>query len=80
MALLPMPDWLRHILTETDNATTDGGKVMAYVGFIFLLAGEVYTDIWCGGKWEFKTIATGLGIYFAGVGAVWYLKKESPTA
>lgn len=74
-------NWLRHSLTDYDNATYDTGRVLAFGYFITAVVLEAWSVMWQGNSFNVQdyllgggTFLTGLGFYLFGDGKG---KKES---
>ena len=74
-------DWLKQMLTESDNATFDAVRVLAVLAILVGLALQVWVVIrWIGPApqpFDMLTFGTGLGAVFGGVGVALKLKPEA---
>lgn len=69
-------DWLRHCLTERDNATFDVGRILAVLAILEFLGLTAYVVVWQGKAWDMQAFGIAVAAVFTGLGAYITLKRE----
>lgn len=73
-----MKQFLKHLLTESDNATFDLSRVLAALSILSGLGLQAYAVGWKGQPFDMQVFGVGTGALFAGVGVALGMKKDTP--
>ena len=70
-------NWLKQMLTETDNSTADMFRLLALLSILTGLGLMVYSVVWQEQAFNMTEFGTGVGVLLVGAGAALKLKPET---
>jgi hypothetical protein len=74
-----MPDFIKQMLTESDNQTADAFRWLAVLSVVVGLGLITFSVGWNKQPFDMQQFGIGIGSLLAGVGVALKLKPESPT-
>ena len=70
-------NWLKQMLTESDNSTADMFRLLALLSILTGLSLMTYAVVWQKQAFNMTEFGTGVGVLLVGAGAALKLKPES---